>query len=195
MQTFPATWRATYGADDLEAFKDPARLNTHFGLPLPMPERVFSISLNPDGRSNVHDSGKQYRSHYFGNTMVLRLIKSQYPHAWIWDERYKFRRIEKIPGDARRRHAQTEFVRLMGSNRIEAVHAAAMEAGLDNGGKMVGLPDIAVYVPDYQPAWRFIEIKIPGRNDKLRTAQTGWLGLLSSFFGPDAAVECLLVKV
>lgn len=193
-QKFPAIWRVTYGADDLGAFDDPARLNTHFGLPLPMPERVFSISLNPDGRSNVHDAGKKYRRHYFGNTMVLRIIKQQHPDAWIWDERYKFRPTRGFIGDDRRLHTQAEFVRIIGEDRIDAIHAAAVEAGLDNGGKMIGLPDIAVYMPDGSPSWRFIEIKIPERNDKLRASQTGWLRLLSTFFGREAAVECLLVK-
>ena len=194
MQAFSATWRIAYGAADIEAFADPARLNAHFGLPLPMTERVFSISLNADGRSNVHDAGKRYRPHYFGNTMLLRHIKQQHPNAWIWDERYKFRPIEGSLGDARCLGAQAEFVRIMGQERINAVHAAAVDAGLDNGGKMVGLPDIAIYVPDYQPAWRFIEIKILDRKDKLRTSQAGWLRLLSRFFGEGAAVECLLVK-
>ena len=194
MQAFSATWRIAYGAADIEAFADPARLNAHFGLPLPMPERVFSISLNPDGRSNVHDAGKKYRRHYFGNTMVVRLIKQQHPDAWIWDERYKFRPTRGFIGNGRRLQAQAEFVRIIGEDRIDAIHAAAVEAGLDNGGKMVGLPDIAVYMPDGSPSWRFIEIKIPERNDKLRASQTGWLRLLSTFFGREAAVECLLVK-
>ena len=194
MQAFSATWRIAYGAADIEAFADPVRLNAHFGLPLPMPERVFSISLNPDGRSNVHDAGKRYRPHYFGNTMLLRHIKQQHLNAWIWDERYKFRPIGGTFSDDQRLKAQAEFVRIMGEDRIDAVHAAAVDAGLDNGGKMVGLPDVAVYVPDYQPAWRFIEIKMPERNDKLRTSQAGWLRLLSRFFGEGAAVECLLVK-
>lgn len=194
IQTFSETWHVTYDAGDLEAFANPDRINAHFGLPLPMTERVFSISLHPDGRSNVHNAGKQYRPHYFGNTMLLRHIKQQYPDAWIWDERYKFRRTEEIPGDDRRRHAQAEFVRIMGQDRIEAVHAAAIDTGLDNGRKMVGLPDDAVYVPGNPPSWRFIEIKIPGRNDTLRTSRTGWLHLLSGFFGRDAAVECQLVE-
>lgn len=187
--------RVAYSADDMEAFANPDRINAHFGLPLPMSERVFSISLHPDGRSNVHDAGKQYRPHYFGNTLLLRHIKQQYPNAWIWDERYKFRRTEEIPGDDRRRHAQAEFVRIMGQDRIEAVHAAAVVAGLDNGRKMVGLPDVAVYVPDGSPSWRFIEIKIPERSDKLRASQMEWFRLLTRFFGEAAAVECRLVKV
>ena len=193
-QGCPVTWRITYCEADLNAFSDPDRINAHFGLPLPMSERVFSISLHSDGRSNVHDAGKQYRPHYFGNTMALRHLKQLHPDAWVWDERYKFRPIEGVLGDARRLGAQAEFVRIMGQERINAVHAAAVDAGLDNGGKMVGLPDVAVYVPDYQPAWRFIEIKMPERNDKLRTSQAGWLRLLSRFFGEEAAVECLLVK-
>ena len=186
--------RVAYSADDMEAFSDPDRINAYFGLPLPMSERVFSISLHPDGRSNVHGAGKQYRPHYFGNTMLLRHIKQQYPGAWIWDERYKFRPIGGTFSDDRRLKAQAEFVRIMGEDRIDAVHAAAVEAGLDNGRKMVGLPDVAVYVPGNSPSWRFIEIKIPGRNDTLRTTQTGWLHLLSGFFGRDAAVECQIVE-
>ena len=187
--------RVAYSADDMEAFSDPDRINAYFGLPLPMSERVFSISLHPDGRSNVHGAGKQYRPHYFGNTMLLRHIKQQYPSAWIWDERYKFRPIGGTFSDDRRLNAQAEFVRIMGQDRINAVHAAAVGAGLDNGGKMVGLPDVAVYVPDGSPSWRFIEIKIPERNDKLRASQTEWFRLLARFFGEKAAVECRLVKV
>ena len=187
--------RVAYSADDMEAFSDPDRINAYFGLPLPMSERVFSISLHPDGRSNVHGAGKQYRPHYFGNTMLLRHIKQQYPGAWIWDERYKFRPIGGTFSDDRRLKAQAEFVRIMGQDRINAVHAAAVGAGLDNGGKMVGLPDVAVYVPDGSPSWRFIEIKIPERNDKLRASQTEWFRLLARFFGEEAVVECRLVKV
>lgn len=187
--------RVAYSADDMEAFSDPDRINAYFGLPLPMSERVFSISLHSDGRSNVHGAGKQYRPHYFGNTMLLRHIKQQYPSAWIWDERYKFRPIGGTFSDDRRLNAQAEFVRIMGQDRINAVHAAAVGAGLDNGGKMVGLPDVAVYVPDGSPSWRFIEIKIPERNDKLRASQTEWFRLLARFFGEEAVVECRLVKV
>lgn len=193
-QISPAIWRATYSDEDLEAFANPVRTNSHFGLPLPMAERVFSISLNRDGRSNVHDAGKQYRSHYFGNMVALRLIKQLHPDAWIWDERYRFTLKNGSSKDEVRRRAQAEFVRIMGAGRIEAVHAAAVEAGLDRGRKMVGMPDLAVYVPDHQPAWRFIEIKMPARKDKLRESQTGWLRLLSCIFGPDAAVEFVLVE-
>lgn len=188
----PARWTVPFTEADEKAFSDPLRVNAHFGLPLPMAERVFSISLNETGLTNVHDSGKKFRKHYLGNTMAIRLIKRQHPDAWIWDERFRFA-LECKFTNKQFAFAQKEFIRMMGADRILEIGSRVKNAGLEPGGKSVGRPDMAVYVPGDEK-WRFVEIKIPERGDELGLEQVKWLQLLSDYFGAEAAVELELVR-
>ena len=81
----------------------------------------------------------------------------------------------------------------MGPDRVLEMKRKIQEAGLDPDDKMVGRPDLAVYVPD-DGKWRFIEIKIPENGDELRQEQIKWLQLLAGNFGAEAAVELELVR-
>ena len=187
-------WRVEYSGADEAAFADPIRINQHFGLPLPGHEHIFSRSLTEAGLSNVHEPGKNFRPHYFGNTMVLRHIKQRHPDAWIWDERFRFTESSAFAKNERIIRAQQEFVRMMGLERIRAIQALAKAAGLDPEDKMVGRPDLAVYFPGERTEWRFLEIKIRKRGDRLRPEQEKWLNLLADFFGPESAIELELVE-
>ena len=190
-----ATWRVEYSEADEIAFGDPLRINSHYGLPLSERSHVFSRSLNDAGLSNVHDPGKKYRPHYFGNNVAIRHIKARHPDAWIWDERYRFTRDVSFAKDERIIHAQREFIQKMGLDRITEVRAMALAAGLDPEGKIVGRPDLAVFMPGgSQMIWRFIEIKIRDRGDSLGENQTKWLQFLADCFGRESAVEMELVK-
>lgn len=188
----PTRWTVPFTEADEKAFADPLIVNPHFGLPLPMAERVFSISLNEAGITNVHGSGKKFRRHYLGNTVALRYIKRQHPDAWIWDERFRFALGCKFT-NKQFAFAQREFMRMMGADRIRALGSRIKDAGLEPGGKSVGRPDMAVYIPG-DGKWRFIEIKIPERGDELGDEQIRWLQLLSDYFGADTAVELELVR-
>ena len=173
-------WPVQYSRDDLAAFKDPKRIDNHFGLPM---KDVYSISLRPsDGRSNVHDA--TYRSAYFGNAVAYRDIKIRYPNAWIWDERYRF---EGAPKDADMHRMQQLFEEKMGSVAMAQVCERAKEAQLNPGGKTAGRPDLAVYVPGDPRPWRFVEIKRLGWDD-VRPNQRMWLELLGSYFGDGSAI-------
>jgi hypothetical protein len=187
-------WHAVYTDADETAFRDARRINAHFGLPLPNASRVFSLSLNSDGRSNVHDFGKKYRSTYLGNTWAYRYIKSLYPDAWIWDERYRFSTKTSFSKDMRILHAQTEFIKLLGADCIKEIRARALSSGLNPDTNTGGRPDLAAHFPGQEVPWRFIEIKIPERGDKLGEKQTDCLRLFASFFGGEGAVELELSK-
>ena len=187
-------WRATYKPADVSAFGDAKRIDAHFGLPLPNTDRVFSLSLNAEGRSNVHENGKGFRTHYFGNTMVYRYIKSRYPEAWIWDERYRFSFDTTFCRDKSILHAQAEFIRMLGANHIQEIRALAIRKGLNPETNNAGRPDLAVHFPKQKTPWRFIEIKIEENRDKLKEKQVDWLKLFAEYFGREASVELTLSK-
>ena len=189
----PTIWWIPFTDADKQAFRNPLQINSYFGLPLPQHSRVFSRSLNEEGLSNVHDAGKKFREHYFGNTMALRHIKQRYPDAWIWDERFRFTTSVEFAKAERIIHAQKEFVRVMGPGQILEMRRKIQDAGLDPDDKMVGRPDLAVYVPG-DGKWRFIEIKIPENGDELREEQIRWLQLLAGSFGGESAIELGLVR-
>lgn len=189
----PTRWTIPFTAEDKMAFAAPLRVNAHFGLPLPMAERVFSISLNEAGLSNVHDSRKKFRPHYLGNTMAFRHIKQNHPDAWIWDERYRFSSKYRN-SDKQFARAQKEFTRIMGIDRIQEIDARARNDGFEHGGMTVGRPDMAVYLPGEDAKWRFIEIKMRTTGDRLKPEQEQWLKLLADIFGEDAAVELEFIE-
>ncbi len=178
----------TYTKADLAAFEDPKLINSHFGLPPPYAERVFSISLNHEGKSNVHEA--PYRPHYFGNTWAYRYIKEQHPDAWIWDERYRFTCKTGSLQDQRMIKAQEEFIRLMGRDRINEIRKMARDKNLEPDSLTDGKPDLAVYFPSLRDVpWKFIEIKLKRTEDKLKPTQIAWLELLSDYFGYEAVVQ------
>lgn len=163
---------ATYTTADMDAFRDPNKINSHFGLPLPQAARVFSISLNAEGKSNVHQA--RFRRHYFGNTWAYRYIKKQHPDAWIWDERYRFNSALSIVRDPRMIKAQIEFIRLMGTDRLSKIRMKALALNLKSDSLTDGKPDLAVHFPSKTDLpWKFFEIKLP--NDPLKPNQLGWL--------------------
>jgi hypothetical protein len=178
----------TYTTADMAAFKDRRFIDSHFGLPLPYPSRVFSISLNHDGKSNVHEA--PYRPHYFGNTWAYRNIKAQHPDAWIWDERYRFGCKTGFLKDPCMIRAQEEFIRLMGKDRITQIRKRALDENLLPDSLTDGKPDLAVHFPSRgDVSWKFIEIKLRGTKDKLKPTQIAWLQLLSDYFGYKAVVQ------
>ena len=176
-------WLVEYSSEDDQAFRDGARIDSHFGLPM---NHVHSLSLRPDGCSNVHAAGKQFRTHYFGNMVAYRHIKSLSTVAWIWDERYRF---EGQPVAEEMRWAQQRFLERLGKRRMAQIASLARTAGLNPGGKTNGRPDLAVYFPAQEPEWRFIEIKCADRGDKLGEQQKEWLKLFATYLGPESAVE------
>jgi len=182
-------WVSKYSAADDAAFRDKSRIDIHFGLPLPSPMRVFSLSLNGQGLSNVHEGGKQFRSHYFGNYLAYRYLTCHWPDAWIWDERYRFEPRADVSTDANICGAQAAFLEKLGIETATEIQRLALDAGLDPGRKTSGRPDLAVWLPREAHSWRFIEIKIPERNDTLGDKQTRWLHLLSNFLGRESVVE------
>jgi hypothetical protein len=182
------TWSATYTENDVAAFENPRLINSHFGLPLPFESRVFSVSLTPEGQSNVHEGLKKYRSTYFGNTWAYRHIKAKHPDAWIWDERYRFSRSTVFCSDTRICDAQAEFIKLFGRSRIQEIRAMALREGLDPDKNNGGRPDLAVHFPGQDVPWRFMEIKILETGDTLRADQKKWLQLFASSLGTEAAV-------
>ena len=188
----PTRWTAPFTEADEKAFADPLIVNSHFGLPLPMAERAFSISLNEAGLTNVHNGG--FRPHYFGNTVAMQYIKQRYPDSWIWDERYRFAATATRIQNRQFKRAQDHFIRIMGDSRIREVVARGKAIGLDPGGREIGRPDVAIYCPNEKIQWRFMEIKISSRGDKLRPIQEQWLRLLSDIFGEGASIELELVK-
>lgn len=194
------TWtveEVSFTAEDVAAFENSAEVNRHFGLPFPGParERVFSISLNEHGRSNVHDPGKASRPHYFGNYVVYRYLRELDPDVWIWDERYRFQTVNEVSRDPRICAAQAKFVELFGQDRILEVQQLALKWGLKPGGKTSSRPDLAVFLPS-RNEWRFIEIKIPERHDRVEETgdQAKWLQLFASYLGSNCAVELRLVR-
>jgi hypothetical protein len=175
------TVRETYTSADRAAFCDAAQVDSEFGFPAAQPDRVFSISLNAGGCSNVHEGGHMFRWHYFGNAVAMRRVTAEAPDAWIWDERYRFERVSIMST------AQREFLRHLGDKKLVAIQSAAKAAGFDH--RATGRPDLAAFLPGRDPEWCFIEIKIVGGTDKLKQKQIEWLRLLSSVFGRASAIE------
>ena len=174
-------WNGTYTQEDVDAFLDPERIDQQFGLP-DKRKRVFSVALHPNGNAKPQD-----RIHYLSNLLAFRCLKTHWPDAWIWDERYRF---AGEPGkhDRAMIHAQCEFIRLFREDRATKIADFARQRGLDPAGKTNSRPDLAVYFPT-EDVWRFIELKIPEKGDTLRPKQRDWLCLLATHLGPESAVE------
>jgi hypothetical protein len=185
--------RETFVEADRTAFGDVALIQSHFGFPLPHPERVFSSSLDAEGRSGVHAPGKQFRPQNFGNAMAMRLIKAQDPAAWIWDERYHFAR-DPMP-DRSMVPAQEAFLTLFGDERLSAVQARAKAVGLVPRVHAKGRPDLATFSEGWESQWRFIEIKILGGQDKLNPDQVNWLEVIGDVLGRASAIELEFLRV
>ena len=179
----------SYSIADKVAFCNLARCDSHFGFPLPHPERVFSISVNANGRL-IRDPSQPVKTGYLGNAVAYRLIKAESPDAWIWDERYHFsRRVSRLPDMAL---AQREFVRLLGEKRIMEVHDLAIARGLNPTHKTGKRPDVAAFLPGRSPECRFIEVKRTETRDTLKPEQEEWLRLLAEVFGRESAIELTL---
>jgi len=188
----------TYSRDDVDAYCDHSRINSHFGLPLPHRERVFAIWMDqrglmvrdPKAPPRLSCKGKPVIGGDFGNLVAYREIKTPHPDAWIWAERYTFTLKPASPSST---DAQDAFISLLGKDRLLDVQKRALSLGLNPGGKTGGRPDLAVYVPGSPVPCRFIELKKKGK-DYLRDDQKKWLTLIAEVFGKHAAVEATLIE-
>jgi hypothetical protein len=187
-----------YTHDDIEAYHDSKRVNSHFSLPMPYAERVFSIRITDDGLvtrdplspPRFSSKGARVIGGDFGNLVAYKHIKSLHPQAWIWAERYTF---TQSPASALWTMSQERFVAALGMEQLIEIQKRAISLDLDPAGKTSGRPDLAVYMPEANMPWRFIELKKKGK-DRLSETQRKWLALIADLLGKDAAVEVSLSK-